>query len=551
MTGTREVLQLLVVCGLLAAALPSPAVAEEGAEFLVFCRDDFIPALTPLTEWRQASGIRTRVVPLSQIGADTTAVRNYIIYAWQNWVVRPRYVLIVAHPSYLRAKIYGSGGDRFYSDSYYGNVEDDFRNELAVGRFPARDVNQCQVMVKKTLLYEQFPDLADSLWMRRLTTVIREDYDSDDTIYWNNARYAAQLAGESGFVRCDSFSRARGHSVSHILGSVNDGTGFVLYRGRATNNWYSPFGVEPAMTNNGNELPVILSVTCATMALDPYDSMVGSAWVKAGTASQPRGGVAFVGNTHSDMSVAAIRGAFARGFFSGLFVEGLRHLGDALLRAKLQLYQEYPEARNDYRGFNIFGDPALRLWTGTPRVLTVTHPDSIPTGAQDLQVTVQHNGLPVGSALVCASMDSSVYAVGTTDGNGTVTLSVAPPDTGRLRLVVTGRNLYPYDGTIAVVRQSGIAGATPPGTGATRLVAEPSHFRTATVFRLAGRAGGWSLTIRDAAGRPVRVLGSRDDGTCRWDGNDDAGAPVPPGVYFGSTRDRTGLPVSARLTLLR
>jgi hypothetical protein len=415
----------------------------------------------------------------------------------------------------MRAKIHGRGQDMIYSDSYFGDLAGDFRAEIPTGRFPARSVAQCELMVAKTLVYEQTLSLNDSLWMRRLTTVVREDYDSDDSIYWQNARYAATLARVNGFVSCDSLSRTRGHNYNDVVRSIDNGTGIVLYRGSGTGNWRSPFNVNPAQCVNDKQLPIVLSVTCAMMALDPYDSMVGSAWVKTGTTGNLRGAVAFFGNTWSDNGVAPERSAIARGFFTGLFSDGAYRMGNAMLRAKQQLYDEFPaeQAKADYRGFNLFGDPTLPIWTATPRRLDVNHPTQVQPEPQSLVVTVLHDGAPV---------------------------SVSPADTGLLRLVVTGRNLYPYDADIHVSNASGIFGENPaPRAGPARLSATPSAFTTQTRLNWSAPAARQpTLVIRSATGRYVRTLTASRPSVV-WNGLDDNGRPAGPGVYFAALTDQS------------
>ncbi len=516
-------------------ALLVPALGQQGANLLVIARDEYAPAVKPLVDWRHATGVRSLLVPTSVTGTSLAEIESYIDNAYNNWPIRPDYVLLVGHSYYVPSARYGSHW-AYYSDNVYGDVDGDVRAEIAVGRFPVRSSTQCELMTAKCLAYERTPELSDTLWMRRLTTVVREGGDSDDTIYWNDARLAAGLAGGAGFVGCDSFSMYRGHDSADVAASVNAGTGFVLYRGAATANWPEPFGMHPERLANGRMLPVVVSATCATMALNPYDSMVGSAWVKAGTATAPKGAVAFFGNTHSDMHVARERSCIARGFFTGLFSEGRYRLGDAMLRAKEQLYQQFPYATDDYRGFSIFGDPTMPLWTGTPQLLSVSHPVQVVVGPQQLQVLVMSGGLPVAGAVVCASMDSTVYAVDTTDAGGYATMTVAPTDTGAMRLVVTGRDRYPYDGTIEVVYQVAAEEPAPARPSAVAVTATPSAFVRRTVVATAGAPPGARLLVLDAAGRTVRTL-PVDGDAVTWTGDDDRGRRVRSGSYFLLLRD--------------
>ncbi len=529
----------MLLCAVVAAAPAGPLDGnQDGCRYLIICRDELASAVMPLAEWQHATGMSTRVVPLSIVGNDTTSIKNYVRNAYTNWPVPPEYVLLVGAPSLLAARYY-EGQWSYASDNIYGDVAGDVRIEIPVGRFPAKSTTQLARMVEKTLAYAQKPDFSDSLWSRRLTCVIRDAGDSDAPTYWADARNAAQLAGTAGFVSCDTFASSRGHSAYNVQTSVTNGTGLVLYRGSATGNWYEPFRVDPAQTSNGKKLPIVLSMTCATMTLTPGESMVGDAWLRAGTTEYLRGAVAFFGNTHSGVHVAHVRSACARGFFTGLFAENKYRLGQAVIRAKAQLYQEYPSSIDDYRGFNLLGDPALPIWTAKPRELIVQHPLEVRPGQQQCEVVVRHKLTLIRNATVCASMDTSVYAVGITDSLGVVTLAVNPRDTGNIRLVVTGQNLLPYDGIIRVTEEVGVAEPTSPVPAEPVLAARPTAFAGRVALCVSGVTSGWRITVSDVRGRLVRTLASSGSPVV-WDGTSTSGRRVGPGVYFCRLLDPAG-----------
>ncbi len=504
---------------------------QEGARYLIITTDALAPAIQPLAEWKYFSGMKCKVTKLSEIGSDTTAIKNYIRNAYNNWPIRPEYVLLVGAPANLPARYYRiQQGWSYYSDNIYGDVNGDLFMDIPVGRFPARSAQQCSVMVAKTLAYAKTPDLTDSLWMRRITTVIRENYDSDDTIYWNDVRIFAHLSASHNFVGCDSLSRARGNTATDVINSVTNGTAMVLYRGTGVGNWYDPFAVNPALTNNGKKLPIILSITCQTMSLSPAESMVGEAWIKAGTANNLRGAVAFFGNTHSlNSSTTAVlkRSTVARAFFKAVFQEGRYKLGKAMIRAKDSLYRIFTDVA-EYRGFNLYGDPDLDIWTATPKPPTVEHPVEISPGPQEFAVLVSLNGQPVPNALICVSMDTSVYEYGYTDNYGTIVFNITPTDTGKLRLVVTGHNLYPYD-TIVPVTEVGIK-ETHQFLGNWQFAAFPNVFHQTThiMWTPATKA---TVTIFDPAGNMIRKWHDATSGIV-WNGTNEHGSQCPPGVYL-------------------
>jgi hypothetical protein len=520
--------------------LTAAAAAQQGARYLIITADQYETSIQRLAGWKRAAGISTKVVKLSECGSSVEQIRGFVQTAYDSWPIRPEFVLLVGSPYNLPAARYGNRW-RYYSDNVYADMTGDVRAELLVGRFPARSAQQCDLMVEKTLSYKQTPDLTDTLWMRRPTTIVREGYDRDDTVYWNNVRHAAALAGQAGFVGCDSLSTARGDNARRVVASIDSGTGMVVYRGTAGGNWREPFEMDPGWTSNGPRLPVILSITCETMALDPYDSMLGSAFIRCGTVHEPKGAVAFYGNTHSAANVARQRGAVARGFFSGLFTENRYRLGDACVRSKEQLLLEFPTDDEDYRGFNLFGDPALPLWTATPRTMDVTHPDEVFVGRQEIAVSVAQS-TAMANAVVCISMETGIWLVDTTDESGQVVFSVSTSDTGLLRVVVTAQDCRPYDGGIAVVAQSGLAEQQPgPGRpGPVRLAAATGTIRTGIALRVSTRPqSGWAVDVMDIDGRLVRRLACRST-SLLWDCEDASGSSVRAGVYLCLLSDGHG-----------
>jgi hypothetical protein len=382
------------------------------------------------------------VIPLSATGSTPVEIKGYVQNAYATWNPRPEFLLLVGWAGQVPAYNYHSG---IYTDNYYADMTGDIHAELKYGRFPCRNARQCSVMVAKSLNYERFPYTTDTSWFKSGLTVVREDNDPDDTIYWDNAHIAIQDMRQSGFSRIDSLSRLRGHTASDVVNSVNAGKSFLMYRGVGTVNWYTPFAVDPGQTGNGYRLPVVLSATCMTVTLAPNESMIGDGWLRAGTVAAPKGAVAFFGNTHADSHVAQLRGAVARGFMQAYFVDSVGTLGEAALAGKNRLYAEYG-SEVEYQGFNLLGDPTLQYRTAAPFAMQVLYDSAVPIGSSNMSVRVLRNGQPLAHALVCARKSGEFYACDSTDGNGESVLPIAPSSPGEIEVTVTARNALPYEG---------------------------------------------------------------------------------------------------------
>ncbi|MBM3323884.1 hypothetical protein FJY69_10460, partial [candidate division WOR-3 bacterium] len=128
------------------------AQTEPGAKYLIIAHDSYVGPVQPLANWKTRKGALAKVVPVSEIGANSAAIQTYIRNAYSTWPVRPEFVLLAGQPSQIPAFAN-------LHDCYYGNMTGDFKMEISVGRLPATTARECSTMVSKILAYER-PSLA-------------------------------------------------------------------------------------------------------------------------------------------------------------------------------------------------------------------------------------------------------------------------------------------------------------------------------------------------------------------------------------------------------
>jgi len=256
---------------------------------------------------------------------------------------------------------------------------------------------------------------------------------------------------DRGFVLAESLCDLYGDSSREVNAAAHEGRLFIAYRGSGVSTWYSPFNaVDASGWGNGAKMPVVVSGTCATITLAPGESMYGDRFVRAGSPSALGGAIAFFGTTRSGNHLSRYRSACFRGFFHSLYHEGEYRLGKAALRGKFWVDSIYRnEAR--YLEWNLLGDPELNVWTGPIRIPQVEHDSVILRKPQEFVVTVRVGGTPLPNAVVCVSMDSTIYEYTSTNGQGQAIFNLNPVNTGALQVVVTGRDIRPYLGTCNVV----------------------------------------------------------------------------------------------------
>jgi len=99
---------------------------------------------------------------------------------------------------------------------------------------------------------------------------------------------------------------------------------------------------------------------------------------------------------------------------------------------------------------NLLGDPAMRVWSDRPKQLNVTHQKEISNGEQEIQVTVTSGGQPIQGALVCITMEKTLFVTETTNASGVAFLTVPALSEGTMQITVSGKNLVPYLGSITI-----------------------------------------------------------------------------------------------------
>ncbi|MBS4015641.1 MAG: T9SS type A sorting domain-containing protein [Candidatus Latescibacteria bacterium] len=145
-------------------------------------------------------------------------------------------------------------------------------------------------------------------------------------------------------------------------------------------------------------------------------------------------------------------------FYDFLLRQDSFRIGVAHARSK-SMYTANGQSQSVWRWciyeLNLFGDPAMPMWTEIPQPMIAQYPVVVPLGPSSFPVQVTKSlGNPVANALVSIQKDDEVYVRGYTDNAGLVNLQVQPMTPGRLHITITAQNCYPYQDS-AMVQSNG------------------------------------------------------------------------------------------------
>ncbi len=415
--------------------------------YAIICRDNAtaLQWADSLKMWRERLGFTVTVEARNNWSSST--LLSYLQDAYNNWEPPLEYACLLGDVSgtWSLPMSPNSRYDHGYAD-LQGN--DDFE-EISVGRLSVSQANHFPIVFNKITAYERTPYMDDPSWFTRafLYAGTSNNVSSNEILML----WAADMFRNYTGVSNPQVSTHNGSVSNSLIGErLTEGVTFFLWRGTVVGEMQ-----ESAATSmsSSTKLPVVLTITCGSGDFD--GSGLNEAWLLAGTATAPKGGVCGIGtatfNTH-----VPFNNTIAGGLAYNITNRGVRHIGPALSGAKAELLRSFP---GDGFGAqfswwnNLMGDPGLSMWTDVPVVMDVTYPGTLNVGARRVrpQVVDQLSGEPIADALVVLIKDDETFVKGFTDAGGFVDLPVTVNSTGTMTLTVSKRNHKPFLADISCV----------------------------------------------------------------------------------------------------
>ncbi|TES92190.1 MAG: T9SS type A sorting domain-containing protein [Candidatus Cloacimonadota bacterium] len=425
----------------------------ERGSYLIIVPDALYNTVLPLADWKNRKGNRAFVKKTSETGFTNNQIKNYISNAYYTWEVAPDYVLLIGDVNAMSTFYDDDPRHGIYAtDLPYSQLEgSDLFPDIFLGRISVDNSFELNVIISKIFGYERAPQ-SPATWLNKFLCVSGQDFNSQpETKIW-----VQEFVEDYGYTVDTLFARS-GANATMISNAINNGRAYVNYRGGGWGyGWREPdYNTDDLFTlSNGWKLPVMTSLNCGAGKFNwGGGECFGEVWLRVGTPSTPKGGVAFIGASH--WTYASRNNALDVGIYRAIFNDSLTILGQAMNAGKLFMficYPEYDTTRIEYGVYHILGDPELNLWTDVPLDLTVSHPSIISCGNVGFDVSVKdNNSSPLKNALVCLVKGDEVYSYNYTDVYGESYFLITPTTPGTLSVTVTALNFIPYEAEVPVI----------------------------------------------------------------------------------------------------
>lgn len=388
---------------------------EQGYDYLLIAHPTLMQASKPLAEHHRAQGLRVAEVDVTHLYdqfnhgvVHPNAIRDFVAHAYHHWPApRPRFVLLVGDASFdirsdrvederyakwanrelllpgqfgtipggtyentdkLAARRnliptwqYPSEEGHSAADNFFVAVDgDDWLPDLALGRFPVVEPEEVEAIVAKTIRYATSVDFGE--WRRNtlFTTDTSTYFQSEST---RLARSLEANGFESLAVYAEEAATDNEPQINALNDALNEGQLLVHFIGHGgryiwrtgppdfTRN-HDLFTLDHvAQLNNGDRLPMVLSMTCYSAPFDhPSADSIGERFLR----EPDKGAIAVFAASWRNTPVPAFSDAAVR----ELMIPGAT-IGEALMRAKHEIPNQWQ--RTLVETYNLLGDPAVVL----------------------------------------------------------------------------------------------------------------------------------------------------------------------------------------------
>ncbi|UCD63007.1 MAG: hypothetical protein JSW34_09635, partial [Candidatus Zixiibacteriota bacterium] len=342
-------------------------------DMLIIAADAYLSNVAPLAAHKNAMGLATTVVPISAVGTNYTAIKNYIQNEYNTNGIS--YVLLVGNESDIPAYT----GYGFFSDYYYSLLAgSDDDADIAIGRFSVGNSAHVDNMVNKTITFEGSPPPGD--WLEK--SLLVANWELAPAKYQEckeQIRTAAEIPGNYYSVLYPDFTTAYGASYANggdeatnadVIAYIDAGQRLVNYRGHGSETTWQYWNTsgeyfrisDVDAIDNGDLTPVVFSIACLNNNLSYSQTTIGEAFTRGDDAA-----VAYLGA--SDPSYTTPNHDYDKQLYSAIFHEGINAVGDASNIASVRVIDLWGTyGITNARMYLWLGDPSLGLiYEGEPR----------------------------------------------------------------------------------------------------------------------------------------------------------------------------------------
>ncbi|MFH1198339.1 MAG: type IX secretion system sortase PorU [bacterium] len=368
-----------------------------GSEYVIIANKNFSEETETLADYRNSESLNkfsTKVFYIDEIYnefsggiIDPTAIRNFLKYAYNNWQIKPFYVLLFGDGSYDVLDTEAKGNNFIptfqteesfnyvfsypYDDYYARIIGTDKKVDLALSRLNVNSQEEAEIYIDKIKFYEN--ESGRGLWRNLITLVADDGLTTKGDDGNQHTKQVEDLANNYVPKYFDknriylsmyptvltTLGRRKPGVNEAIVNAVNAGTLLLNYTGHGNEKvWAHEEALDCSVNLNQFKNDKLFFLTAATCEFGKYDNpglASGAEKMLLLEGGGMIGGIA-ASRAVEGTSNSELNNLFYQKLFDGKDANDLPHtIGMALFNTK----QKY-SGINDEK-FHLFGEPVLRL----------------------------------------------------------------------------------------------------------------------------------------------------------------------------------------------
>lgn len=360
-------------------------VPTQAAQFLLITHSSLMTGANAWAAYRAGQGVSTKVVDVDDIfdefnygSSSSYAIEDFLNYAKTNWQTPPQYVLLMGDGSYNPRNYPEQSGfqpgywnmvpmrqvNTVYLETGSDEALADFNNdglaELPIGRIAARTNDDVQVILNKTIQWE------NSLTPDSMNRGALFAYDLPDGYDFKamSDRIMAKLPAGMPKTTVQRGVPDNATAQAAVINSINTGPYVANYTGHGNaGNWRDPSFFSkanvPSLTNIANT-SLFVSLTCLNAYFfspreDPDPNFDNTSLAEK-LLRASNGGAAAVWASSGE-TTPDVQEVMADRFFTQISTGNITRLGDLIVDAKTQV----PFGADVRLSWTLLGDPMLKV----------------------------------------------------------------------------------------------------------------------------------------------------------------------------------------------
>lgn len=343
------------------------STTNNNGEMIIISHKDWLAQAEDWAVYRRAQGLTVKVVNIEDVFDEFSygvlkpdAIRDFLRYAKENWLIKPNYVLLLGDATYDPKNHLGAGNINFVptrlidtiytetgSDETLADFNDDGLAEIAIGRIPARNGATVTLALNKMIAFEQTVGQALNRGVI-FASDLPNGYDFEGV----SIRLRDQLPANIPRIM---INRALPDANAQLVSQINTGRFLVNYTGHGSATFWAAtdfFSSSHAnILTNTDRLSIFTMLTCLNGYFIQSTDSLSEVLLK-----NPNGG-AVATWASSGLTTPDIQEIMATRFYNQIAVGNITRIGDMIKDAKTTINF----GRDVRLSWVLLGDPAMKI----------------------------------------------------------------------------------------------------------------------------------------------------------------------------------------------